>query len=203
MIEDEIARFERDVLKGRRAPDDLRVLLKLQLERIPNDEHYSDPLEELGCRILMPGEKHSLLSHDYLNDEDRANPDIMSNVAAIDAVIALCTFVVVTDDSDVIGYWHGSQAAAIDEAPIVKFDTEGQFSLLPGRHLTEALVGDHVFDDDAAFAEFHEGFGAHGIAFQAGCWDDLSQDEPASSPDELHRRLYDEERAKRGLDPVA
>jgi hypothetical protein len=202
MIEDEIARFERDVLKGQRAPDDLRVLLKLQLERVPNDEYYSDPLEELGCKILMPGEIHSLLSHDYLNDEDRANPNIMSNVVAIDAVIARCSFVAVTDDSDVVGYWHGPQALTIERAPIVKFDTEGQFSLLHGRHLTEALVGDRVFDDDEAFAEFRDGFAAHGIAFHAGRWDDLAEPDASSKPDEMHSRLYNEERVRRGLEPV-
>jgi hypothetical protein len=202
MTDDVIAQFEQAVLKGKTAPADLRVLLTLQTERAVNPDHYADAMEELGVRVLAPGETHALLAHDYLNDDDRANPDIMCNVEAIDAVAALCSFVVVTDDSDVVGYWHGPEQLDIAVAPIVKLDTEGQFSLLGGRHLTEALVGDRVFDDDAAFAEYREGFAQHGIKIEAENWDALPMTEPQTRPQELHLRLYNEARVKRGLEPV-
>ncbi len=202
MTDDVIALFEQAVLKGKTAPADLRILLTLQAERVVSAEHYADPLEELAARVLMPGETHALLSHDYLNDDDRANPDIMCNIEAIDAVIAMCSFVVVTDESDVVGYWHGPEQIDMAVAPIVKLDTEGQFSLLQGRHLTEALVGDRVFDNDATFAEYREGFAQHGIKIEAENWHALPMPESRSKPDELHLRLYNEARVKRGLEPV-
>jgi hypothetical protein len=65
----------------------------------------------------------------------------MANVTAINEVLATITFIAESDDGDMIGYWHGPERTPIDAAPIVKLDTEGQFDLMRGRALSEAMLG--------------------------------------------------------------
>jgi hypothetical protein len=194
--------FATDILKGQPAPDDLQKLFLMQAARVANDDDYSDPLESIHAYLIMPGEELGLLTHSYLNDDDKANHDIMANVRAIDIVFTYITFVVKTDDSDLIGYWHGPENTPIESAPIVKYDTEGQFSLLLGTHLTEALLGEHVFDDDEEFARLREWFLQNGIIIAASNWDDLDFPEAKTKPDELHRSLYNQNRVAIGLQPV-
>jgi hypothetical protein len=194
--------FVTQVLKKQSAPDDLQKLFLMQAARVANDDDYSDPLESIHAYLIMPGEELDLLTHSYLNDEDKANPDIMANVRAIDSVFNYITFVVKTDDSDLIGYWHGPENTPIESSPIVKYDTEGQFSLLLGRQLSEALLGEHVFDDDEEFTRLREWFLQNQIIIAASNWDDLDFPETKTKPNELHRNLYNQNRIAAGLPPV-
>jgi hypothetical protein len=195
-------KFIAQVLKGQPAPDDLQKLFLMQAVRVANDDEYSDPLESIHAYLIAPEEELDLLTHSYLNDADKANPDIMANVKAIDKVFEHITFVAKTDDSDLIGYWHGPESTPIQLAPIVKYDTEGQFSLLLGKQLTEALLGEHVFDDDEEFTRLRDWFSTFGIDISASCWDDLDYPDVKTKPDELHHNLYNQHRVAVGLPPV-
>jgi hypothetical protein len=194
--------FVTDVLKGQSAPEDLQKLFMMQAARVANDDDYSDPLESIHAYLVTPGEELDLLTHSYLNDEDKANPDIMANVMAIDKVFTYITFVAKTDDSDLIGYWHGPENTPIESAPIVKYDTEGQFSLLLGKQLTEALLGEHVSDDDEEFTRLRDWFSTSAINITAASWDDLDYPDVKTKPNELHRSLYNQNRLAAGLQPV-
>ncbi len=202
MTDDIIERFKRDRLKSRPMPADLAVLLQLQLSRTSSEAEPVSLLDEIQCRILLPDDEAVLLSHDYLNAQDRANPDIMSNVAAIDQVFAYISFVAVNDHDEGIGYWHGPEQIDINSASIIKYDTEGQFSLLCGSHLTEAMVSDVVFDDEDAFSSLSARFADAGIVFSASTTQQLVMPTPATDPGALHHQYYNAERAKRGLDAV-
>jgi hypothetical protein len=194
--------FSHKVLKGQAAPDDLRKLFEMQSVRIVDDGEYSDPLEAIQHYLLNPEEELDLLTHSYLNDSDRANPDIMANVSAIDSVFKHITFVAKNDNSDLLGYWHGPENTPIELSPIVKYDTEGQFSLLLGKHLCEAMLGDHVFDDDEEFTRLREWFSQSEIVIAASNWDDLDFPEVKTKPNELHHALYNEYRIASGLTQV-
>jgi hypothetical protein len=126
-------------LDGRSIPVDLNSLLSA----IWGDASFAgserDPRTIFDIRLLEPGQSHPLLSHDYLNDTDRANPAIMANVEAMKATSALCCFVFVTDDGELVGYWRGPDRLEPDKAPIVLLDTEGQYNLLPGRTILQAM----------------------------------------------------------------
>jgi hypothetical protein len=126
-------------LDGQAIPADLTALLSAMWSdpSFPGSEH--DPRTIFDIRLLEPGQTHPLLSHDYLMDADRANPAIMANVAAMNATSALCCFVFVTDDGELIGYWRGPDRLEPDKASIVRLDTEGQYDLLPGRTILQAL----------------------------------------------------------------
>jgi hypothetical protein len=157
--------FQRDILKGQAAPQDLQALLDVALEA---GEGEADPLREaLNHALLRPGRDYPLLSGSYLNDADRKNPDIMANVAAIDDVLAMITFVAESEDGDMVGYWHGPERTPIAAAPIVQYDTEGQFSLMQGRTLSEAMLGRYTYGDDERFADGRAWLAGCGIATEA------------------------------------
>jgi hypothetical protein len=126
-------------LDGRPIPADLNALLSARWSDASFVGSERDPGASFSFRLLEPGETHPLLSHNYLREADRANPATMANVEAMIATSALCCFVVVTDDDDLVGYWRGPDRLEPDKAPIVRLDTEGGYSLLPGRTILQAL----------------------------------------------------------------
>jgi hypothetical protein len=192
-------RFRRDVLKGQAAPQDLQALLGVVALAGDDD----DPLREaLGFSLLSPGRDYPLLSGSYLNEKDRQNADIMANVAAINEVLAMITFVAESEDGDMIGYWHGPERTTIAAAPIVKYDTEGQFDLMQGRTLSEAMLGNYTFDDDERFADGRAWLADCGIEMDAESWHGLSTPAAATMPNKLHRTLYNERRIEAGLKPI-
>ena len=191
--------FRSDILKGQAAPQDLQALLGVVALAGDGD----DPLREaLSFSLLSPGRDYSLLSGSYLNDNDRQNADIMANVAAINDVLAMITFVAESEDGDMIGYWHGPERTPIAAAPIVKYDTEGQFGLMQGRNVSEAMLGNYTFDDDDRFADGRAWLADCGIEMDAENWYGLSTPIAATMPNKLHRTLYNERRVAAGLKPI-
>jgi hypothetical protein len=191
--------FRRDILKGQAAPQDLQALLGVVALAGDSD----DPLREaLGFSLLSPNRDYPLLSGSYLNEKDRQNADIMANVAAIDEVLAMITFVAESEDGDMIGYWHGPERTPIGAAPIVKYDTEGQFDLMQGRNVSEAMLGNYTFDDDERFADGRAWLADYAIEMAASNWYGLSTPTAATMPNKLHRTLYNERRVAAVLKPI-
>lgn len=191
--------FQQEILKGQAAPQDLLALLDVVAEAGDG----ADPLREaLSFSLLRPGRDYPLLSGCYLNERDRQNPEIMANVAAINEILAMITFVAESEDGDMIGYWHGPERTPIAAAPIVKLDTEGQFGLMQGRTLSEAMLGNYTFSDDERFAGGRAWLKACGIEIDAANWRGLSTPSAATQPEKLHRTLYNEKRIAAGLKPV-
>lgn len=175
---------------------ELSLLLRL---RDSGDEELNDALSDLGYRLLAADDAPTLLHPDsYLSEAERADPSIAANLVAIDEVCAQISFLAEDDQSNLFGYWHGAERTALAAAPIVKFDNEGQFSLLQGHGLIEALIGDRVFDDEEAFAEHAQRFQALGFTIAAGRWHDLADPHAASDPAQCHNAGY--ERALDGLE---
>jgi hypothetical protein len=190
-----VDKFIETVLKGQEIPGDLN-------QWIIEEECCAELLEEMECQLLEPEEIPDLISHSYLNENDRNNPDIMANVAAIDEVFKFITFVAKSINGNLVGYWHGPENVPIIDAPIVRYDTEGQFSLLSGKNITEALIGDYVFDEDDEFIEFRNAFKQCGIQMESSNFDELHEPKPLTSPDSLHNDIYNKNRKKAGLTKI-
>ncbi|MEH6419955.1 hypothetical protein [Pseudomonas sp. CGJS7] len=175
------------------APADLAALLRL---RETGDSNFAETLADVGYRLIDPDDAPTLLDPaSYMSPQELADPDIAANIRAIDGVCEFVSFFVEDDQSNLFGYWHGPGHAALVDAPIVKFDNEGQFSLLQGRGLVEALIGDRVFDDDEAFAGYAADLRAFGIEFAARSWEQLPEPPASSDPAQLHTALYERFRA--------
>ena len=196
--EEKLAEYARQRLGGRAIPPDLRTLLVVQWQRDATNAG-ADPLEAMGVGLLEAGETHDLLDHSYLNEKDRADPDIMANVAAIKSTCEHAAFVARDEDGAAIGYWFGPENLGTDAAPIVKLDTEGSFSLLEGETLSEALLGSHVFEDAEKFAQLKQSFAKAGIPIDADSWDELPFPSPPTDPATFHEERYEENRSKAGL----
>lgn len=87
----------------------------------------------------------------YLNAKDRANPDIMANIEAMSATNELIDWFG-KDMEGFIGFWRGPESTPIEEAPVVRLDTEGQYELVA------RTVGDYllVTADEDAFDDHRE-----------------------------------------------
>ncbi len=190
-----LAEYSRQRLGGRAVPADLRTLLVLQWQR-GAAAAGADPLGDMGVALLEASETHDLLDHSYLNDTDRADPDIMANVAAMKSTCEFAAFVARDGDGNLVGYWFGPENLDIAAAPIVKLDTEGQFALLEGLTLSEALLGSHVFEDADRFAQLKETFATAGITMSANSWDELAYPSPPTDPAEFHEQRYEENLGK-------
>jgi hypothetical protein len=181
-------------------PDDLQKLWLMQVSRATGINEGGDPLARIGARLIEPGMHIDLLSDSYLSEQDRANPDIMANVAAIDAVLALSTVVVELDDEELLGYWHGPEGTPIDKAPILSLDTEGQFGIVSGRTLTEAIVAFGLYRD-SDFARARDLWAQHGVVVAAATLSELDYGAFASDPDDVHLDVYNRHRIAAGLPP--
>ena len=175
------------------APADLEALLRL---RDAGDPDLIEALAYIGYRLIDPDDAPTLLNPgSYMRPEELADPDIAANILAIDGTCEWISFFAEDDESNLFGYWHGPEHLALRDAPIVKFDNEGQFSLLQGRGLAEALIGDRTFSDADAFAEYADSLEAFGIDIAPRSWQQLPDAPPSSDPAELHSSSYERFRA--------
>jgi hypothetical protein len=196
------ANFLQVILKNQPMPDDLQKLWNMPIFRAPDADFSADPLAALGVKIIEPDRMACLLDHSYLNDTDRANPDMMMNIEAINEVFKLATFVVELEDDDILGYWHGSENTSIDQAPIIKFDNEGQFSVCRGNNLTEAIIAETMSYQEDKFSEFKTWFAKYQIDIAANSITDLPERKVSTHPALMYENFYKAKRVAAGLEPA-
>ena len=178
-----MAIYTKEQLSKMGIPTDLKALI--------NNYDCCEPLlDKMESRFFEDDEDVSLITHSYLNDKDKSNKDIMSNVSAIDEVFKYISFVMETVNGDIIGYWHGTKNKEMIKSPLVLYDTEGQLSILNGSNLTEALVGNYLFDDDEEFLDFQKKFKDCEIDI-ASKWDDLFEPKLKVTPENFHAEKYE------------
>ncbi|WP_201624680.1 hypothetical protein [Psychrobacter immobilis] len=177
-----MALYNKEQLLEMDIPTDLRILLS-------NYDCCKSLLDEMESRFFGSDEDVSLFTHSYLNDEDKKDRDVMNNVSAINEVFKYISFIIETLNGDIVGYWHGLEKREMTASPIVLYDTEGQFNILNGSNLTEALVGNYLFDDDEEFLEYQRKFKLCGIDIVSK-WDDLVKPKPKVLPEDIHQEIF-------------
>ena len=135
----------------------------------------------------------------YLSEAQLNEPDIKANVDAIAVVCKYVLFVAATENSEYIGYWRGPQMRPLSQSSIICLDNEGQFTVLPGRNIIEALLAD-IYNSNT-FTDFKRLFESVGLALPYASHTDIpyvdeSADDGYLSPAELHKKLYHEFRNK-------
>ncbi|WP_298293708.1 hypothetical protein [uncultured Litoreibacter sp.] len=147
-IGDKIEKFIDERLGGQNVPNDLDALLRATANDPGFEKSVNNPLKEIGAEILWADGKYPLLDHDYLNEVDRADPDIMANVKAMQDTDKKLKFVVQCEDTSLIGYWQQDADTRLDQCALFWLDTEGQYYLTEGRTLSEAFTYRALVDDD-------------------------------------------------------
>lgn len=197
------------LLHGQDVPPDLKCLIQIRALRDTGGIALpSDALAATGFDLIDPDHLPALLDHSYLNERDRANPDIMANIRAFDEVFALSAFVAVGDNDEIVGYWQGPDRVPLNQAPFVILDAEGQFSFLPGATITEAMVIYSLqtrFDEAELQRRFEvmcESFRTVGIDIAIRDLASVRVNSVGVGPAEIHSGAYTKFRTEAGLPPI-
>jgi hypothetical protein len=127
----------------------------------------------------------------YLSEEDRANPDIMANVAAMLATNELIAWFG-RDMEGFVGLWQGPKKTPLAEAPVVRLDSEGQYEIVAatvGDYLAISVAEDEL--DQARDALVAAGFSV--AESSEAIWDAA---EAFDDPNDYRNTLYESARAK-------
>ncbi len=167
-------------------PEDLAVWRRRQ------DAGQSNPWSE-GLRLLADDERPAALDTGYLTADDLANPDIAANVRAIGETAALITWVAEDEDEGrAFGYWRGPDGLPLAAAPVVSLDDEGQFQLLRGANLSEALSDEYGQWADEGYAGLVARCRSQGVTISADDPEELPEPVVAPTPAEYHVARYRE-----------
>jgi hypothetical protein len=131
----------------------------------------------------------------YLSPADRANPDIAANVAAMAATNKLVAWFG-RDQEGFVGLWRGADGAQpLDASPVVRLDTEGQYTIVA------ATIPDYVAVSlpEDEFASTRDALTRVGFRVSNNVdaiWDSL---DGFDDPNAYRNQLYEKEREDRGL----
>lgn len=133
----------------------------------------------------------------YLNERHRADPDIMANVEAMAATNQRIAWFG-HDQEGFLGLWRGEGEGALERAPVVRLDTEGQYEIIA------ATIGDFlaVSMSRGEFNSAREELIEVGFTVAASHGDIWKALEGAESPNDYRHVLYNQGRVRRGLDPI-
>lgn len=181
-LDEIIKTFSKNRLNGEAVPKDIQLLLR----------HRDELSQKFDLSLHWETGWEPWLDTSYLSEEDKADPDTMANVRAIEDICALIAFVAEGKDGAYIGFWRGPKHRPVTDSPLVSFDNEGQFNLCGGKTLSEALLA-HVYNgyDEEAFSEFRDWLHSIGIKVSWKTPDDIAYPEEDSPPDELHNAAYE------------
>lgn len=135
----------------------------------------------------------------YLNETDRADPDIMANVAAMDATNKLIAWFGRDQEGGFVGLWRGPEKTPLERAPVVRLDNEGQYNLVAATVPDYVAVSDM---DDEAFNDTRAALVAAGFSVAASREEIWQALDGMSDPNAFRNELYNQERVRRGLQPI-
>ena len=131
----------------------------------------------------------------YLSEADRENPDVAANVEAMTETNKLISWFG-RDAEGYLGLWRGPSDRALHESPVVRLDSEGQYSIVAATiadYLAIAMPEDEFANtrETLTRAGFKVGFNPDAIW---GALDGFDDD-----PNAYRNELYEQNRVKRGL----
>ncbi len=127
---DRFTAFSRHRLSDELIPSDVKMLLPQRDELLRRTEFELNWEEDWT----------PWLNRSYLTDDDLADPEIMAGIRSMTEVCHLIAFIAADKCDNYIGYWQGPEHQSIGSTPLVIFDSEGQFTLCPGKNFGEALI---------------------------------------------------------------
>ena len=136
---DPITQFATQHLGGSTMPDDLRRLLNLQWRDAASGRSNS-LLKDAGVTFLDGGRMPGLIAAVCTGRDDLEGAARLAYAQAMADMVRYSGFVAEDAAGDAIGYWFSPDRIPIETAPLLRFDTDGNFSILPGNGIAEAIL---------------------------------------------------------------
>jgi len=136
---DPIIQYATQQLGGRTMPDDLRRLLNLQW-RDAAGGRSDNLLKDAGVTFLDGGRMPRLIAAVCTGRDDLEGAARLAYAQAMGDMVRYSGFVAEDAAGDAIGYWFSPARVPIETAPLLRFDTDGNFSILPGNGIAEAIL---------------------------------------------------------------
>jgi hypothetical protein len=92
-------------------------------------EDLEDVVDSLELELVDDPDWAEPSDTSYLTKADLANPDIVANISAMAVTNKLISWFG-KDAEGYVGLWRGPQNRALDKAPVVRLDSEGQYELV-------------------------------------------------------------------------
>jgi hypothetical protein len=144
-------------LGNRPIPNDLRLLLEMHL----NDSVPTDCLN--GIRFLDGDRSATLIEMECSGRNDLSGVSKLAHAQAMADMVHMSGFVAEDGDDSAIGYWFGSAQSQIDDAPLILFNRNHSFSVLPGAGIAETVLVLASHGDDRIFVKVRNLFRRFGL----------------------------------------
>jgi hypothetical protein len=184
---DPIIDFTQRHLGGRAVPSDLRKLLEWQGGAAASSERGF--LKSAGVRMLDEDRMPTLIAAILTGRDNLDSANRLPHAQAMGEMLRYCGFVAEAAAGDAIGYWFSPDRIPIDAAPLLRFDTEGHFSILPGNTIAEGILFIASGGDDQTFGALRKQLHDMGLDISAGTMSDLRPRECALHPEVEYQRL--------------
>jgi hypothetical protein len=183
---DFIIQYSAKCLGGRTVPDDLRKLLKLQWRDLAGGR--GNRLERAGVTLLDSLPElivAACAGRDHLGGATR-----LAYAQATSDMVRCSAFVAEDDTTgDAIGYWFGPDRIPIEIAPLLRFDTDFNFSIVLGNNIAEAILVVASRGDQQSFCDLREYLNELGLDIAARSIQDIQPRKCAIPPQVTYQRM--------------
>jgi len=174
-------------LGGRPLPDDLLELLNLQGSDAASGS--ANPLKEAGITFLDGDQLPAVIAAACAGETDLEGASRLAYAQAMRDMVRYSGFVAEDATGSPIGYWFGPDQIPIESAPIMRYDTKGNFCILPGDGIAEAVSAVASGDSNLIFLKLRGYLNKHGFTIKARTLDDIRRRACSASPQMVFQQL--------------
>jgi hypothetical protein len=184
---DPIVQFAALHLGGRSVPDDLRTLLELHWRDAATGK--DNRLKSTGVTLLDADRMPDAVTAILAGGDDLEAAERLTRAQAMRDMIRSSGFVAEAAAGDAIGYWFGPDSIPIEAAPLLRFDPNGHFSILPGSSISEGILVVASRGDNQAFSNLRDYLNELGLNISAQSIQDIQPRECALHPQAVYQQL--------------
>ncbi len=184
---DPIDQFAAQHLGGRQLPDDLRRLLDLQRRDAASGR--TNRLNSAGVTFIDGDRMPGLIAAICAGRDDLDAVTRLAHAQAMGEMIRHSGFVAEDAAGGAIGYWFSPDPIPIETAPLLRFDPNGNFSILSGDGIAEAVLVVASRGDNSTFSELRDYFNEQGLRITARTIQDVEPRECSLPPQATYQEL--------------
>jgi|HubBroStandDraft_6_1064221.scaffolds.fasta_scaffold726260_1 hypothetical protein len=184
---DPIIQYAAQHLGGRTVPDDLRKLLNSQWRDAASGR--SNRLKSAGVTFIDGNRMPTLIVAICAGRADVEAARRLAYAQAMGDMIRYSGFVAEEAAGDAIGYWFSPDHIPIEAAPLLRFDTHGNFSILRGNGIAEAILVIASRGNNLTFSELRDYLNEQGINVTAQTIQDVQERECSLLPQATYEEL--------------